>query len=59
MNLLNTIKEDNNLTQSQMAEKLNISVRQVSRRLRELKEKGVIERIGSDRKGYWKILKAR
>ena len=29
----------------------------VSLRLKMLKENGLIERIGSDRKGYWKLLK--
>ncbi len=36
-------------------EKLLVSRKTVSQRLKELKEKGIIERIGSDRKGYWKI----
>ena len=38
----------------QLAEKLKISRKTVAMRLKSLKEKSVIERVGSDRKGYWK-----
>ena len=37
------------------AKQMNISPRKVSRLIKELKENGKIVRIGSDRKGYWKI----
>ena len=40
-----------------MAEKLGISRKTVALRIKTLKEKGIIERIGSDKKGYWKINK--
>lgn len=39
-----------------LAEKLNISRKTVSIRIKSLKEKGIIQRIGSDKKGYWEIL---
>jgi ATP-dependent DNA helicase RecG len=37
------------------SEKTNISLRSVKRIIQELKEKDIIDRVGSDRKGYWKI----
>ena len=40
-----------------LAENLSLSRKTVSLRLKMLKEAGFIERIGSDRKGYWKLLK--
>ena len=40
-----------------LAENLSLSRKTVSLRLKMLKENGLIERIGSDRKGYWKLLK--
>ena len=42
-------------TMPQLAAKLKISRKTVAMRLKSLKEKSVIERVGSDRKGYWKI----
>ncbi len=47
--------EDAGYTMPQLAEKLNISRKTVAARLKVLKEKGIIERVGSDRKGFWKI----
>lgn len=54
-NILNVIAENPKITQKRMAEQLKIITRQISRILKDLKEKKIIERIGSDRKGYWKI----
>ena len=44
------------ITMAQLAEKLEISRKTVAVRLKSLKEKGIIQRIGSDRKGYWKVV---
>ncbi|MBQ7993363.1 MAG: winged helix-turn-helix transcriptional regulator [Solobacterium sp.] len=49
--------EDPGYTSPQIAEKLNVSRISVTKYLKTLKEKGLIERIGSDRKGYWRIIK--
>ena len=38
-----------------IAQQLDFSRSAVSRLMRKLKDKGIIERIGSNRKGYWKI----
>ena len=53
--ILALLLEDASYTMPQMAEKLKISRKTVAARLKSLKEKEVIERVGSDRKGYWKI----
>lgn len=53
--ILALISEDPAYTSAAMAEKLSLSRKTVSQRLKDLKETGIIERIGSDRKGYWKI----
>ena len=39
-----------------MAQKLLKPVRTIENNLRQLKEKDVIARVGSDKTGYWKIL---
>lgn len=53
--ILALISEDPAYTTAIIAERLSISRKTVSQRLKEMKGKGIIERIGSDRKGYWKI----
>lgn len=53
--LLSLLAEDPGYTMPQLSEKIGISRKTVAQRIKQLKEKGTIERIGSDRKGYWKI----
>lgn len=55
--VLGLLSEDPGYTMQKLAEKANVSRKTVSVRLKALKEKGFIERVGSDRSGYWKILK--
>ncbi len=55
--LLTLLTEDPGYTMPQLAERLSVSRKTVAARLKKLKEDGLIERIGSDRKGYWKLLK--
>ena len=51
--VLSAIKENSHITQAQLSAKLNRSDRQIRRVLKELREKGVIERIGSRKSGEW------
>lgn len=53
--ILTLISEDPAYTTTAISEKLSISRKTVSQRLKIMKERGIIERISSDRKGYWKI----
>ena len=53
--ILALLLENAGYTMPQLAAKLKISRKTVAMRLKSLKEKSVIERVGSDRKGYWKI----
>ena len=57
MKALELLEENASVTAKQMAEQMDISTRKVSRIIKELKERGKIIRIGSDRKGYWKIIR--
>lgn len=54
-NLLTLLIENPKYTVTQLAEKSEVSRKTIAARLKKLKEKGLIERIGSSRKGYWKI----
>ena len=51
------LKINPNITQVELSNKLSVSRRTISTLLAHLKERGKIERVGSDRKGYWKLLK--
>lgn len=54
--VLNFIKQNNKITATEISERLNMSLSTAKRKIKELKEKGIIERIGSDKTGYWKII---
>lgn len=50
------IKQNKNITATEISERLNMSLSTVKRKIKNLKEQGTIERIGSDKTGYWKII---
>ena len=52
---LELLVEDPGYTSPQIAEKLGVSRVSVTKYIKALKEKSLIERVGSDRKGYWKV----
>ena len=53
--ILDLLSENAELTLVQMAEKLQVSRKTITLRIKSLKEKNRLEHIGSARKGYWKI----
>lgn len=54
--IIDLIINDKYITQSTIANKLNVSIRTIKRHFKILIENGIIKRIGSDKNGYWKIL---
>lgn len=54
--LLDLLLLDPGYTSDALAQHLSISRKTVSKRLKSLKEKGVLRRVGSDRKGHWEII---
>lgn len=50
------IKQNNQITATEIGERLKISLSTVKRKIKELKHSGKIERIGSDKSGHWKIM---
>jgi predicted HTH transcriptional regulator len=50
------IKQNSKITAAEICEQLNISLSTAKRKMKELKLKGIIDRIGSDKTGYWKII---
>ena len=55
--ILDIISSDIYITAKKISENLSISQRQVERVISDLKIRGVIERIGARKNGYWKIIK--
>lgn len=53
--VLNVLQTSPQIIVRDIAQQLDFSRSVVSRLMRKLKDKGIIERIGSNRKGYWKI----
>ena len=54
--ILNLINRERYITQAELSKLLDLSENCIYKNLRTLKSKGIIERIGSNKKGYWKIL---
>ena len=50
------LKQNKEVKATEISKQLNISLSTVKRKIKDLKEKGVVERIGSDKTGYWGII---
>ena len=55
--ILKVIKSNNKITQMNISEETGLSIITVKRSIDSLKSLGYIERVGSKKAGYWKILK--
>ena len=55
--IINLIEKNPVITQVEMAKTLGITRDGVSYNIKILKDKGIIERVGSTKKGLWKILR--
>lgn len=53
--ILNLIREDPGYSMDEMAKKLSVSRKTVAARIKSLKEKEIIERIGANKNGHWQI----
>lgn len=53
--IINLIKKNSSITQVEMAKALDLTRDGISYNIKVLKEKGIIERVGSTKKGIWKI----
>jgi fido (protein-threonine AMPylation protein)/biotin operon repressor len=50
------LRQNKNITATEISDRLNMSLSTVKRKIKDLKKQGLIERIGSDKTGYWKII---
>jgi len=53
--IIEMILDNPKVTQKEMAEELNITIRAVKKSIKEMQEKNILERIGSARGGYWRL----
>ena len=53
--IIGLLLENENSTASEIAEIISISTRAVEKQLAKLKKTGVIDRVGPDKGGYWKV----
>ena len=53
--IIQLIIKNPNMTQKEIAEQIKITEKTVKRNMNKLKQKGILERIGADKNGYWKI----
>lgn len=50
------IKENPNVTTIEMSEIIGISIKGIEKQIANLKKEGIIDRMGADKGGNWKIL---
>ena len=55
--ILELIKENPNITRQEMASIIGITIEGIDKNIRKLKTENKITRIGSDKTGYWEIVK--
>ena len=54
--ILNAIKKDVKVTAAEIAMQIGVSARAVEKRIRFLRESGVIRRVGPNKGGSWEII---
>ena len=55
--ILNLIKHNSEITQNELANNLQLSVKAIEKNLKQLRESGIIRRVGPDKGGHWEVLK--
>jgi len=53
--ILELLIDNPKITMAEMAERLNVAKRTIEREVKQLRETGRVEHVGSKRFGYWKI----
>ena len=55
--IIELITNNNKITQNEIADVIGVNVRTIKRNFKILTDNSIIERIGSDKTGYWQVLK--
>ena len=54
--IINLIKENPKITTKELADKTGVSIKGIEWNIKELKDKGLLRRIGADRGGHWEMV---
>lgn len=57
LKILQLISNNPFITRSELSEEIGLSVRGIEWNLLQLREKGILKRMGATKKGYWKIVR--
>ena len=55
IDIIDAIAKNNYITQEEIASELNKTRNSIYRNIKTLKDMGILERLGSKKKGYWKV----
>ena len=55
IDIINLVKINNHITQPEIAKELDKATNTIYRNIKVLKDMGILERVGSNKKGYWRI----
>ncbi|MCR5444722.1 MAG: winged helix-turn-helix transcriptional regulator [Bacteroidales bacterium] len=53
--ILKLISKDNQITYDEMVLKIGVDRTTIMRNIAKLKQRGILERVGEDKNGYWKL----
>ena len=55
IDIIKIVKNNNHITQPEIAKELDKATNTIYRNIKVLKDMGILERVGSNKKGYWRI----
>ena len=56
MQIIGFIKQNIHITTKELADEIGISQRKIKENIAKLKEKGILQRLGSSKTGHWEII---
>ena len=56
LQIINEIRNNPNVTLSEIAEKIGVSRRWIATNMKHLQDTGVVKRVGPNKGGHWKII---
>jgi len=57
LKILEIMKENSSITIKDLAKEFNVTEKTIFRAIKKLKELNKVERVGSDKNGYWRVIK--
>ena len=55
-NIVNAIKQNQFVSQTEIAKELSLARETVNRNMKKLQEQGIIKRVGADKNGHWEVI---